>query len=372
MRIVDIIRQVAPGAASNYLAAFEAGDALLAQRGINSPLRISHLLAQFLHETGGMTIQREDMSYRADRILQVFGKGKHSAAVSSAEAKKLAGNGAALAERVYGLGNPAMAKDLGNTQAGDGWRFRGNGLNQGTGRGFHARASKATGIDFVGNPELATDATHALAFALVEWDDTFLRLSDQNDILAITKRLNGGTNGYAERVAWFNKVYAVAKVGDAPAWQAANASDATTALQRDLNTLGYGLAIDGKLGPKTAEAVAAFQKANGLRVDGVAGPLTLAAINLRLSGGAAAPAPLLSAPPAAPPVAGGVSTAAIAGMAQEFIDKSQLLQPYVHLSRWVEYACGGLVAVGIGIALVGVVRTFVIPILHKPAPPVAA
>ncbi|MEH2470469.1 putative chitinase [Nitrobacteraceae bacterium AZCC 2161] len=69
---------------------------------------------------GQGTIVREDMNYRAERIGQIFGV--HSAKVTPAEAERLAHNPKALAERVYGLGNPKWAKEPGNTQPGDGYR----------------------------------------------------------------------------------------------------------------------------------------------------------------------------------------------------------------------------------------------------------
>lgn len=286
-RPIDIVRSVAPKAIPAYVAAVEAGEAALADAGLTTPLRLAHFLAQVAHETGGFVITREAMSYTAPRIVQVFGVGRHSAGVASGEAEALARKPDALAERVYGLGNPAMARALGNTEPGDGFRYRGNGLIQGTGRGFHARASRATGIDFVGQPDLATSAAHALTFALAEWDKAFLALSDRNDIRAITRRLNGGYNGYAERVAWFDRIYDLMRASG-PAWLSAAANPATRQLQERLVALGYRLRIDGLYGPATTRAVIAFQQANGLGADGIAGPITRAAMELRLSARAAA------------------------------------------------------------------------------------
>ena len=82
MRAIDIVRQVAPKARPEYLVAFEAGDAQLEAAGVTTPLRLAHLLAQVMHETGGLTIVRESGSYTAPRILAIFGRGVHSAAVT--------------------------------------------------------------------------------------------------------------------------------------------------------------------------------------------------------------------------------------------------------------------------------------------------
>src|SRR5258708_5539384 len=99
-RIVDIVRKVAPGALPSYMQAFEAGDATFTEFGITTPLRIAHFLGQALHECGLCKVTFENMSYRAPRILEIFGVGKHSAAVRPEEADGLAGNPPALAERV--------------------------------------------------------------------------------------------------------------------------------------------------------------------------------------------------------------------------------------------------------------------------------
>lgn len=101
--------------------------------------QLAYIIATVYHETGGKMVPvRENMNYSADRILAVFGS-KHSAKVTSAEAKKLARNPEALAERVYGLGNPKKARELGNTLPGDGWKYRGGGLDQRTGKYNYTR-----------------------------------------------------------------------------------------------------------------------------------------------------------------------------------------------------------------------------------------
>lgn len=207
MRAVDIVRQVAPRALIAYREAFEHGDALLAQHGITTPARIAHFLAQCAHETGGFTIARESGNYRAERILQIFGAGRHSAAVTPAEAKQLEGNGPALFERVYGLGNQRKAKELGNTQPGDGWKYRGGGILQTTGRANYRRMGQKCGVDFEGHPEYVTSAQYALVPALTEWTEGNLNAAaDADDIRAITRKINGGFNGLADRQNWFARI----------------------------------------------------------------------------------------------------------------------------------------------------------------------
>ena len=207
-RAIDIVRRAAPRALPAYLAAFEAGDALLQAAGITTSLRLAHFLAQVMHESDGLTIQWENLSYRTPaRLMEIFGQGRHSAAISWDEVPGLLGNPPRLAERVYGLGNPTKARDLGNTQPGDGYRYRGGGILQTTGRGNYRRMGEKCGVDFEAQPELVVSAEHALKPALAEWAEGKLNAAaDRDDIVAITKKINGGTNGLASRREWLAKL----------------------------------------------------------------------------------------------------------------------------------------------------------------------
>lgn len=206
MRPIELVRKVCPRARASYTAAIENGDYLFRDAGITTPIRLAHFLAQICHESSGLTIEWESGNYRAARILQIFGVGRHSAAVTPDEAERLAGNGPALFERVYGLGNPRK-HDLGNTQPGDGWRYRGGGLMQTTGRANYRRMGQKCGVDFEGNPELVLSAEHALKPALAEWTEGKLNAAaDRDDLIAITKKINGGLNGLSDRRAWLAKI----------------------------------------------------------------------------------------------------------------------------------------------------------------------
>ena len=284
---LKLIQSVAFNALPNYLGAIEQSSALLEQRGINTPLRLAHFFAQALLETGGFTVLRESMNYSAPRLLEIFGVNRHSAAITEAEAADLAHDEKRIAERVYGLGNPSKARELGNTQPGDGFLYRGNGVLQMTGRGAHKSIGAACGVDFEANPDLATTADHALKPAVQEWTEKGLNeFADRDDIRTITLRINGGFNGFADRQAWLVKLKKVLAVaGDLPAGaELGSANDDVGLLQADLNTLGANprLEEDGIAGPATTAAVKAFQAAAGLTADGIAGPVTLAAIKLRI------------------------------------------------------------------------------------------
>ena len=211
-RATDIVRKVAPKARENYSLAFERGDSLLKSHGITTPPRLAHFLAQVLHETDGLTIEWESGSYSAPRLLQIFGVGNHSAGVTPSEASELAHQPMPrreelIFERVYGLGNPKKARELGNTNPGDGFRYRGGGILQTTGRGNYRRMGQKCGVDFEAHPELVVSAEHALKPALTEWSEGNLNAAaDRDDIVAITRKINGGLNGLDSRREWLAKL----------------------------------------------------------------------------------------------------------------------------------------------------------------------
>jgi len=259
------------------------------QFAIDVPLRLAHFLAQVLHETGGGTVLFENMSYKTpNRLLAIFGVGHHSAAIRAEEVPGLLNDAQALAERVYGLGNPKKAHELGNTRPGDGYKYRGGGALQTTGGANYHRMGDKVGVDFYADPQLIVAPEHVLKPALQEWAEGNLnKAADKNDIRTITRVINGGYNGLAERREWFEKVWGLLqKKGTAPeAWATASADEDTGWLQEALNDLGAvpQLVVDGRYGPETERAVKWFQEIVGLKADGIAGDVTRAAIRLRLS-----------------------------------------------------------------------------------------
>ena len=144
--------------------------AAMALYEINTTLRQAHFLAQIGHESGRLQHTRE-----------IWGPTK--------------------AQRRY-----EGRKDLGNTEPGDGSRYRGRGLIQVTGRANYAKASAALGPDFVAYPERLEDPEWASLSAAEFWHRNGCNeLADADDVVAVTKRVNGGTNGLAERTELLEK-----------------------------------------------------------------------------------------------------------------------------------------------------------------------
>lgn len=202
-----------PRAPHTMLAAIDANAEHLFNRyGVETSLEIAHFMAQISHECGAGVIVREDMNYRAERIVEIFGwnaqkkRWEHSARVSDAEAAELAHHPEALAERVYGLGNPKKARELGNTEPGDGYRFRGNGMLQLTGRAAHRRIGKMIGVDLEAHPEQLEDPAISLKVAIAEFVALkCLQPAAADDVVEVTRLVNGGRNGLAERTVWLRR-----------------------------------------------------------------------------------------------------------------------------------------------------------------------
>lgn len=189
-----------------YVDAICGAGGILAQFGISTPLRWAHLVATWAHETGGFAILWESGAYSASRIGQIFGPGRHSASVGPSEAARLAGNAYALFERVYGIGNPRMAKTLGNREAGDGYNFRGLGIQQLTGRWAHERYAGKIGCALA---DLAKPI-NSIHGALLEWQDKGCNAhADADDVVRVRRLINGGRNGLADVAQYVERAKAI-------------------------------------------------------------------------------------------------------------------------------------------------------------------
>jgi putative chitinase len=119
---------------------------------------------------------------------------------SMASAAPYAGNPRALANKVY---NGRMGNALGSD---DGWNFRGRGASQTTGREGYQRLAKAVGLDVVNHPDLVNDPRHFLECGVADFINCgCLSFAKNNDLLGVTKRLNGGTVGLDQRTQWLAK-----------------------------------------------------------------------------------------------------------------------------------------------------------------------
>ncbi len=183
--------------------------------------------------------------------------------------------------------------DLGNVKDGDGPRFKGRGLLQLTGRANYAEYGKALGVDLENQPQLAAEPTLSLRIACEYWKRHKINdACDRDDIIAVTRLVNGGTNGLADRRTYTSAAKtAVARLegvqlSGAPSGSEArpvlhrgSKGDAVAALQNQLRALGFTLAVDGDFGPGTEVAVTRFQSEHALAADAIVGPQTWAALD---------------------------------------------------------------------------------------------
>ena len=143
---------------------------------VNTPLRIAHFMAQISHESGGF------------KFLTELGNKKYF-------------------DKYQGR------KDLGNTELGDGVRFKGRGYIQLTGRANYGKFSQFIGEDCISNPDLVA-TKYPLASAAFFFDSNKLwsicdRGSDDATVTSVTKRVNGGTIGLADRIKHFKEYYSL-------------------------------------------------------------------------------------------------------------------------------------------------------------------
>ena len=172
--------------------------------GVNTPLRLSHFLAQCGHESGGFRITQENLNYSAKGLQGIFKKYFPSEAIALDYAKKPQ----KIANRVYGgrMGN-------GNEASGDGYKFRGRGYIQLTGRDNYTAFGKSIGVAIEENPDLVA-TQYALASAAWFWSKNGLnKIADTGAtdaaVTMITKRVNGGTIGLADRIKHFKEFYSL-------------------------------------------------------------------------------------------------------------------------------------------------------------------
>ena len=249
----------------------------LPKYGITTPERIAGFVSQCAHESQEFQALSENLSYRQETLLKVFpryfGPGKRNAAEYARNPEKIAN---------YVYMDEFRTSKLGNTQPGDGWRFRGRGLKQLTGRDNYTRFAKDYDMTAEEAAVWVETKEGALASALWFWNTNNLNpIADTGNVAALTKKINGGDIGLADRQSRYAKAMAAlgGKVSAAAPVTAAvsetlrrgSKGDAVKKMQAKL-----GLTADGDFGPGTEAALKKWQSANGLTADGVAGPKTLA------------------------------------------------------------------------------------------------
>lgn len=263
---------------------FDALAEIMPKYEINTPNRIAGFIAQCAHESNNFKSLEENLNYSEKALNAVFGryfgKGKRDAAEYARNPEK-------IANYVYQDEFRTKRGAMGNTNDGDGWRFRGRGLKQLTGRNNYTAFGKTVDLTAEEAQEYVATEKGAVESACWFWNTAKLnKIADAGDIVKMTKKINGGTIGLEDRTARWEKALAIlgGEVAPAPkkAKKASSGVDMTAVL--NVGSTGdtvkavqefLGIGSDGIFGRGTKRAIKQWQASKGLTADGVVGPATL-------------------------------------------------------------------------------------------------
>lgn len=234
----EILKKIAPGAKDSVVTELEKYlDEYLAKYNINTWLRVCHFLAQAAHESAGF------------KTLEEYASG------SAYEGRK----------------------DLGNVNPGDGKRFKGRGIFQLTGRANYKSFGEKVGVDLISNPELAQQGKISVLTACEYWNNRKLStFADKDDVLSITKKINGGTNGLEDRKHYLAVAKKIVPQDLFPhIYSLGEKSENVKTIQKLLFNKGFDIVPDGDFGPKTKAIVEMFQEQHGLGPTGTVDRITL-------------------------------------------------------------------------------------------------
>ncbi|WP_299616893.1 peptidoglycan-binding protein [Pelagibius sp.] len=280
MDLTSAVRAAAPDAPNKVIEGLDAiRDQIAAQGALDTDLRAAHMIGQCAHESLRFTLVTESLFYTSvDRVMAVFGRHFRD----RAHARQFLRNSAKLANHVYAnrMGN-------GGPRSGDGFRFRGRGYLQLTGRDNYRTFGRRIGIDLEADPDKAAEPTAAWLIAASylanrkRGGKTAFQWADENNVEAVTKIVNGGLHGLADRRNRTARALAALR-GERtlPQLRKGDDGDMVVLLQRALAAKGFPPgALDGDFGAKTERALKSLQAAAGLGADGIVGKNTWKALS---------------------------------------------------------------------------------------------
>jgi putative chitinase len=258
---------------------------ILPKYGITTQRRLAHFVSQCAHESNNFKSLEENLNYREETLLKVFpryfGAGKRNAAEYAKNPEKIAN---------YVYMDEFRSSKMGNVNEGDGWRFRGRGLKQLTGRDNYTRFGKSVGMTAEEAAVYVATEKGAIESACWFWNANNLNeIADTDDVTRMTKKINGGDIGLADRQSRYANAMNVlgGKISSSTNSQITDAVTQSTVLRvgskgdlvKKMQAV-LGVTADGDFGPGTERAVKAWQTSKGLTADGVVGPKTLAAMKI--------------------------------------------------------------------------------------------
>jgi putative chitinase len=243
---------------------------------INTVNRVAGFMAQVGHESGDFNILEENLNYSVDDLLRVFpryfSKGKANPAEYARNPEK-------LANYVYMDVNRSKSGALGNVNPGDGWRFRGGGLIQLTGRNNYTNFGREVGMTAEEAASYVRTRRGAFESACWFWKRNNLeRFADADDINGMSRKVNGGTIGLQDRISRYTRAKnilsaetnsqttnsTVQRTNTYPALRRNSSGDLVRRVQRAL-----GITSDGIFGLQTEIAVRSWQRINRYTANGI-------------------------------------------------------------------------------------------------------
>ena len=264
---------------------YEALIAIMPKYGITTERRVAHFVSQCAHESNNFRSLTENLNYSEKALNAVFGR--YFGAPPKRNAAEYARNQEMIANYVYQDEYRSKSGALGNTEEGDGWRFRGRGLKQLTGRNNYTAFAKSIDITAEEAAEYVATEKGAVESACWFWDTNNLNdIADTDNVTLMTKRINGGNIGLADRKQRYLAAMQILgdeidlddgadeaenepDVDDIGVLRKGSRGDGVKMMQEAL-----GIGADGVFGPGTERALKAWQAENGLAADGIAGPAT--------------------------------------------------------------------------------------------------
>ncbi|MEZ0003184.1 peptidoglycan-binding protein [Sinorhizobium fredii] len=242
-----------------------------------TPIRVQHFMAQIATETGGFVSIQENLNYSARRLLKVFPK-----RVTPEQAQRLAHRPELIANHVYG-------GRLGNRNPGDGWRYRGSGFMQLTGRANFRARGELLHKPIEEQPDLVRQPETGFETATGYWLARNINTPAELDKLeSVRKLVNGGTIGLPESKIWLARAKRIFVAGGTPAESAESEKEELEAVQEDLTTEGYLVTqgpqedfSDEAHKAQLSEALRNFQIENEIPATGVYDEDTLYALGRR-------------------------------------------------------------------------------------------
>jgi putative chitinase len=209
LRAAGVSQELADRWLPDVRAAFE-------RFGINTERQVAAWIAQCAHESAGFKMLTENLNYSADTMAAVW-PGRFAVMGPDKKPVKVKGKNQpnkfalALHRQPEAIANTVYANRMGNgnIESGDGWRHRGMGLKQLTGKDNQKRCGDALGMDFIRNPELLLTPEGASLSAAWFWSvNKCGPIADSGDFVALTKKINGGTIGLEDRTKRYKAVLA--------------------------------------------------------------------------------------------------------------------------------------------------------------------